>query len=136
MLMRWNPFFNELTKFERDIDKIFNNQSFCPAVDIYEDQDKISVEIEVPGMKSEDVEITINKTTLTVKGKRIIENNTNKKDYWRVERSSGSFTRSFALPSSIETEKIKANYDKGILTIHVPKKPETVPRKIEIKSME
>ena len=130
MLVKWNPF-DELTKFERDFSKLFN-YSFSPAVDVYEDVEKISVEAEVPGMGPENIDITLDKNILTIKGQRTINNS--KRDYWRTERASGSFVRSFTLPSSIEPEKIQASYNNGILTIHIPKKPEVVPKKIEIKS--
>jgi HSP20 family protein len=130
MLARWNPF-DELVRFEKDF---FGGRNFSPAVDVYEDKEKITVEVEVPGMESKDVEITLDKNILTIKGERLIEKKAKEKDYWRTERSSGLFARSFTLPSSVESEKIQASYDKGVLTIHIPKKPEIVPRKIEIKS--
>jgi len=133
MLVRWSPF-NELMRFDRDISKIFGSQDFYPAVDVYEDKEKITVEAEVPGMKPEDVEITVDKTVLTIKGNQVVKDKTKKKDYWRVERSSGSFVRSFTLPSSVEAENIQASYDNGILIVHIPKKSEVVPRRIEIKS--
>jgi len=133
MLVRWNPF-DELTKFEKDFGKFFSGQGFSPFIDVYEDKEKISVEAEVPGLGPEDVEITIDKSVLTIKGERTIKQKSNERNYWRAERSSGSFIRSFTLPSSIEPEKIQASYNKGVLLIHIPKKPEIVPRKIEIKS--
>ena len=133
MLVRWSPF-NELMRFDRDISKIFGSQDFYPAVDVYEDKEKITVEAEVPGMKPEDVEITVDKTVLTIKGNQVVKDKTKKRDYWRVERSSGSFVRSFTLPSSVEAENIQASYDNGILIVHIPKKSEVVPRRIEIKS--
>jgi HSP20 family protein len=133
MLAKWSPF-DELTRFERKFDRLFAGHSFSPAVDVYEDKEKITVEAEVPGMEEKDVEITVDKNVLSIKGSRQLEKKADKKEYWRVERSSGSFVRSFTLPSSVETENIQASYNKGVLTIHIPKKPEVVPRKIEIKS--
>lgn len=133
MLVRWNPF-DELTRFERNFGRLFESQSFSPAVDVYEDKEKITVEVEVPGMTTEDVEITVDKNVLTLKGERVIEQKAEGKSYWRTERAGGTFVRSFTLPSSIEAEKIQASYDKGVLSVHIPKKPEVVPRKIEIKS--
>lgn len=130
MLVKWNPF-DELIKFDRDFNKLFN-YSFSPAMDVYEDVEKISVEAEVPGMGPENIDITLDKNILTIKGQRTINNS--KREYLRAERTSGSFVRSFTLPSSIEPEKIQAAYNNGILTIHIPKKPEVVPKKIEIKS--
>lgn len=133
MLVKWN-LFDGLTKFERDMGKVFGGYGFSPAIDVYEDNEKVTIEAEVPGIDPKDVEITLDKTVLSIKGKRLIEEKTSKIDYWRAERASGSFVRSFTLPSSVEAEKIQAFYDKGILTINIPKKSEVVPRKIEIKS--
>ena len=133
MLVKWNPFY-EFTRFEKDIEKVFNIHDFYPAVDVYEDIDKIIVEAEIPGIKPKDIEITLNKNVLTIGGKRIVEED--KRKYWRTERSAGSFIRSFTLPSLVEAEKIDASYNNGILKVCIPKKPEVVPRKIEIKSTE
>lgn len=127
MLMKWNPF-DELTRF----DNFFNQQSFYPAVDVYEDVEKITIEAEVPGMGPEDVDITLDKNTLTIKGQRVVKEK--KKEYLRAERLSGTFTRAFTLPSSIDPNQIEASYNNGILTILITKKPEVVPKRIKIKS--
>lgn len=135
MLMKFNKWkiFQEVmfdSLFERTL--FSDNYSFPAAADIYEDREKFTVEVEVPGIKEENIEITLDKNILTIKGTQ--EEEKANKEYWRVERSVGSFKRSFALPSLVDVENIQALYDKGILTIHFPKKPKTVPRKIEIKS--
>lgn len=132
MLVKWRPF-DEITRFEREINKMFSN-TYGPAIDVCEDTEKVTIEAEVPGMGSENIDITVDKNIITIKGEKTKEEKTTKKEYWCLERSAGSFTRSFTLPSSVETEKIQAFYDRGILTIHVPKKPEVVPKKIEIKT--
>jgi HSP20 family protein len=132
MLARWNPF-NELVKFDRTFDDLFGSVSWKPAVDVFEDKEKITVEAEIPGMDPKDVDISIDKNVLIIKGEKVLEEEKKKKDYFRTERSVGSFVRSFTLPSSVDAEKISASYDKGILTVLVPKKPEKVPRRIEIK---
>ena len=134
MLTKWKPF-DELTKFDRDFSKLFYGvNNFAPAVDVYEDAEKITVEAELPGMGPEDVNITVDKNILTIQGERKVEKESKGKSYWRTERTNGSFMRSFTLPSSVESDNIQASYDKGVLAIHIPKRPEVVPRKIEIKS--
>lgn len=130
MLMKWRPF-DDLFRVHRDIER-FWNESSMPAVNIYEDEEKITLEAEVPGMGPEDVDISVDKNILTIKGEKTEE--TNKKSFWRMERSYGAFTRSFTLPSAIDVDKIIAEYDKGILTIHVAKTLSPTPKKINIKN--
>jgi len=135
MLVKWSPF-NELTRFERNMRSLFDFDvtNWRPAVDVYEDKEKITLEAELPGVKQEDVDITVDSGILTIKGeKKLIKENKNK-EYFRVERSEGTFVRSFTLPSMVEVEKIEATHKDGILTINIPKKPEKIPKQIKIKS--
>jgi HSP20 family protein len=135
MLTRWSPFL-ELTKFEKDVrDLLSFDGSFCrPSVDVYEDKEKITLEAELPGVEPGEVDITVDGNILSIKGEKSIKSEEKKKEYFRVERSSGSFMRSFTLPRSVDSDKISATYDKGILSIEIPKKPETVPKQIKIKT--
>ena len=136
MLVRWNPL-NELFKIDRDLHDFFGDfaqgTAWRPIVDVYEDPEKVTVEAELPGVDPKNVEITIDKDRLTIKGSTTTSEKTEKKkDFLRAERTRGSFVRSFMLPQSVESEKILANFDKGVLTISIPKKPEEVPRKVDI----
>lgn len=135
MLTRWNPFW-EMSRLEKDVFDLFaaprRTASWTPNIDMSEDEAKILIEAEMPGIAPEDVELTVDDGILTLKGKKLLNKSGDKKGYLMTERSGGSFTRSFALPSSIEIDQIHASYDKGILSIEIPKKPPKVPKQIKV----
>ncbi len=110
------------------------NDKFVPTLDVAETPESYEVSVDIPGVKPEDVKLEVHDGQLTVSGKR--ENVVEKKDknYHRVERSSGSFYRSIALPNEIDNEKVEASYDKGVLHIKLPKSAKTQPKKIEIRT--
>jgi HSP20 family protein len=138
MLTRRNPWDiiwrNDLTDFFDDFTGKVKVQ-WRPVSDVYEDEEKITVEVELPGIDPKDVVITTELNCLTIKGE-MPDIYKEKKSFFRAERLRGSFTRSFSLPLSVESEKILATYNKGVLTITIPKRPETVPRKVDIKVLE
>jgi HSP20 family protein len=101
-------------------------------VDIYEENDKFVIKAEVPGVKKEDIDISIENNILTIKGERKFEKETKKENYHRAERYYGAFQRAFTLPGIVNQEKIKANLDNGVLTVEIPKKEEVKPKKIAI----
>jgi len=107
----------------------------APAVDVAEKDNAYEVTAELPGMDEKNVEVKLVNGSLTIKGEKKEEKEEKNKDYHVSERSFGSFERSFALPEGVDTDKIEANFNKGVLTIRLPKKPETVKpeKKIEIK---
>src|ERR1043165_1933201 len=109
------------------------NSSFSPAVDVYEDEHAVNLKIEVPGIDEKDLDIRVENNTLTVNGERKFEKEEKEENFRRVERQYGSFTRSFTLPSSVETENIQAAYDKGVLEIRLAKKAEAKPKQIKVK---
>jgi HSP20 family protein len=106
--------------------------SFAPPVDIYEDEHTITLKLEVPGIDEKDIDVRIENTTLTVHGERKIEKEEKEENFRRVERQYGSFTRSFTLPSSVDTGQVSANYDKGVLKINLAKKTEAKPKQIKV----
>ncbi|MBS1799962.1 MAG: Hsp20/alpha crystallin family protein [Acidobacteria bacterium] len=108
--------------------------SFVPAVDVYEDAQKVTVKLEVPGIAREDLDVRLENQTLTVTGERKFENEAKKENFHRIERSFGSFIRTFTLPLTVDTESIKANYDAGVLTITLDKKPEAKPKQVAIEA--
>lgn len=126
----------------REIDRLFDDtasgrsggSSWMPAVNIREGAKEVSLDLELPGIKPETVDISIDAGTLTVSGEKREERREGDEDgrYHLVERSYGSFTRSFTLPQGVDEEQIQANFDNGILTISIPKTALPQPRKIQI----
>jgi HSP20 family protein len=106
--------------------------SLAPPVDIYEDEHKITLKIEVPGIDEKDIDIRIEGNTLTVHGERTLEKDEKEENFRRVERQYGSFTRSFTLPGSVDPEQVSADYDKGVLKINLAKKAEAKPKQIKV----
>lgn len=143
MLNALEPF-KELTTLQERLNRVFNDlmpsasqsrdsAEWMPAVDIYETKDSINIEVEAPGMKEEDIKINLENNTLTIYGERKFEKKEEGKNYYRMERSYGSFSRSFLLPDNVDVDAIKAKYKDGVLTITLPKKPESKPKEIPIE---
>ncbi len=105
-----------------------------PPVDIIEKNDEYIVKAEVPGMNRDDLKITVVNNVLTIRGERNQEEEEKGQQYYRMERSTGSFQRSFTLPFAVDPDDVKADYDNGILTIHLPKTEEQSPKEINIGS--
>jgi HSP20 family protein len=104
-----------------------------PNVDIFEDEEGLSLRFELAGIESKDVDIRFENGVLTLRGERKLEHEDKRDKYHRVELSYGTFTRSFSLPGSIDAEKIKAESKNGVLTVFLPKKPEAKPKSIQVK---
>jgi HSP20 family protein len=107
---------------------------WAPAIDVFEKDDKFVVKAELPGMKEEDINVSVVGDTLTIKGERKAESEAKEKDYYYCERSYGSFSRSLALPSNVDAQKIEANYEDGVLEISLPKIPEVKPKKVSVSA--
>jgi HSP20 family protein len=143
-IVRWEPFrdlvttqdrFNRL--FNDTFSRVFGNEepasgAWMPAVDIYETDDKLVLKAELPGIDPKDVDVRVEDNTLYLKGERKFEKEVKEENLHRVERSYGSFSRTFALPSSIDSEKVQAEYKHGILTLTMPKREEAKPKTIKI----
>jgi len=99
-------------------------EEISPTVDIFEEGGDVVVKAELPGMKKEDIEVKLTETTITISGEKKKEEKVEKKNYYRMERSYGSFTRAFSLPAGVRTDKAKAQFEEGILRIRVPKTEE------------
>jgi HSP20 family protein len=106
--------------------------SFVPAVDIYEDPQKVVLKLEVPGIDQKDMDIRVENQTLTVKGERKFEAEEKEQNFHRIERRYGSFFRAFTLPSSVDAENVQASYNSGVLKLEVAKKPEAQPKQVKI----
>ena len=121
------PFFGRFTY----LDDTATNGTWAPAVDVAEEQERILVKVEVPGMEEKDLKVSFEDGLLTVSGERQFERREDR-SYHRIERSYGSFVRTFSLPRSVDPSKIAANYRNGVLEIEIPKREESKPRQIEI----
>jgi HSP20 family protein len=107
--------------------------AWVPAVDVFEDNDAITLKLELPEVDAKDVDIQVEANQLTVRGERKLENSENRDNYHRIERTYGSFSRSFTLPSTVDTEHISAESKDGVLRIVLPKRAETKPRQIKVQ---
>jgi HSP20 family protein len=105
---------------------------WAPSIEVIEKEDKFLIKAELPGVKEEDINMSISGNVLTIEGEKKTESETNTKGYYYSESSYGSFSRSMTIPSSIDANKIEANFDNGVLEITLPKTPEVKPKKIKL----
>ena len=143
VLTRWDPF-RELYSLQNRMSRLFEEQygggreesltagAFVPPVDIYEDEHSVQLKLEVPGIDEKDLDVKVENNTLTITGERKFEKEEKEENFRRVERRYGSFTRSFTLPNTVNTEDINANYDNGVLTIKLAKRAEAKPKQIKV----
>ena len=140
-ITRWDPFrevvtmqnrLNSLFRDMNDSDSPLTTAAFVPAVDIYEDDKKVMLKLEVPGIDEKDLDVSVEKNTLTVKGERKFSSEEKEENFHRIERRYGSFFRSFTLPSTVDTEQVQASYNAGVLKLELAKKPEAQPKQIKI----
>ena len=143
-IVRWEPF-RDLLADQKEFDRLFreafasgfgegeiSTRPWAPPVDIFENENNIVLKAELPGVDPKDVEVRVEDNTLYLKGERKFEKETEEENYHRIERSYGSFARSFSLPSSIDAEKVGADYKDGLLTLTLPKREEAKPKTIKI----
>jgi HSP20 family protein len=144
VITRWDPF-REFSTLQDRMNRLFRESygpegreesltttTFAPPVDVYEDEHSVTLKIEVPGIDEKDIDVRIENHVLTVHGERKFEKEEKEENFRRVERQYGSFTRTFTLPTTVDAEKVSANYDKGILKIALPKKAEAKPKQIKV----
>ncbi|MEW6362185.1 MAG: Hsp20/alpha crystallin family protein [Pyrinomonadaceae bacterium] len=144
-LVTYDPF-RELRALQDEVNRVFSSTfsrsgetelmrgAWSPNVDIFENKDQIVLEAELPGMKPEDVDISIENNVLTIHGERKFEKKDEGDNYHRIERSYGSFTRSFTLPPTVSSENVEATFENGILRLTLAKREEAKPKRIEIKA--
>ncbi len=141
MLTRWDPW-RELARMQEDLGRVFDDRwtvrssesvGWTPAVDIYEDEEALTLRFELAGVEPKDVDIRFENGTLTLKGERKLELEDRRDNYHRIERQYGSFTRGFSLPATVDAEKIKAESRNGVLVVTLPKKAEAKPKSIQVK---
>ena len=131
---RLNSIFNDFSRTFEGESETLSAGNFVPAVDVYEDSQKVMLKLEVPGIRPDDLDIRVEGRTLTVRGERKFESEEKEENFHRIERRYGSFTRSFTLPATVDTDSIDAQSADGVLTISLAKKPEAKPKQITVKA--
>lgn len=137
--------FNQLSRIRSEINRIFEDplsvlpstsffEGWEPAVDIYEDKDKITIRAELPGMQQRDIQLSVENNTLTISGERKRDEQRKEGDTFRSERFYGRFQRSITLPQPVDSGRISATYRDGVLTVICPKSEEAKSRQIEVKA--
>jgi len=144
-LIPWRPFGRELDTFRREMDDLFSrvfgefpltkriSEEWAPRVDVSETKDNYIVKAELPGLEVKDVNVSISGNVLTIKGEKKKEEEEKDEHNHYVERYYGSFQRSFQLPAGMKTDKIEANFEKGVLKVTLPKVEEAKKKEIDIK---
>jgi HSP20 family protein len=147
MLTRWQPF-RELTSLQERVNQLFDNMFsdfgftgseqregapvFSPVADVFEDDDKFTIAMEIPGVNEKDLNVTLEGNVLTVRGERQFSKENKSKSFQRVERAYGSFARSFTLPAVVDPNSIEAQYHNGVLELHLTKRADAKPKQIKI----
>ena len=152
-IQRWRPW-DEFREMERRLDEMTRHPlmtlrhplawwrvpteelAWMPALEMYEKGDKFVVRAELPGMKKEEIDISVLGDTLIIKGERKAESEVKDEDYYRCEMCYGKFSRAVTLPSTVQAGKVEASYDNGVLEIALPKAAEARPKKVEVKVKE
>jgi HSP20 family protein len=141
-LVRWDPI-RELDSLQGDMNRLFDRffegraangtgRRWIPAMDLVETNDHLLLRGDLPGMTEDDIDVEIKDSILTVSGERKAETEEKGEGYHRVERAFGSFSRSLSLPQGVETDKVEANFDKGVLEVRIPKPAEAKPTRVQI----
>jgi HSP20 family protein len=144
---RWDPF-RGVFVVRNQVNSLLNNlnesnlnegrdgaataASFTPAVDVYEDSQKVVLKLEVPGIEEKDLDVRVENRTLTVRGERKFEKEEKEENFHRIERRYGSFYRAFTLPNTVDIENVGAKYNAGVLKLELKKKPEAQPKQIKV----
>lgn len=145
-IVRWDPF-RDLVSIQDELNRLFGRTyagveptrrtaagSWMPSMDVYETDEKIVATVELPGIDPKDVEVQVEDSTLTVSGSREFSSEVEEEHYHRIERRYGSFSRAIALPQTVDTDRVEARFDKGVLMVEVPKIEKAKPKKIRVKA--
>jgi HSP20 family protein len=141
---RWDPF-QDLQSFRDEMNRTLNRwfsreegdepapRRWVPALDVTESKDAYHIDVEVPGLRPEDINVTVDQGMLTVQGERRSEEEKGDRSYHRVERRYGAFRRSISLPRDVDASRVQANYDNGVLRLEIPKSEGSQAKRIEVK---
>ncbi|MBT8331142.1 MAG: Hsp20/alpha crystallin family protein [Deltaproteobacteria bacterium] len=143
-LVRWNPW-RDMSTLQHRINHVFNDPLFrsadddelslgtwYPAVDMFDEDDKIVIKAELPGMEKKDISVDIENRVLTLSGERNYDNEVKEENYYRRERATGRFKRVFNLPADVDSDQIKADFKDGVLKVEIPKPEEQKPKQITV----
>lgn len=141
-ITRWDPF-HTLSGLQDQVNRLFESSfqghrdnsaltTWAPAVDIYETENELVLKADLPDIDSKNLDIRVENNMLTIRGERKFENEVKQENYLRVERAYGTFSRSFSLPNTVDTEGIEAQYKQGVLVVELPKRAEAKPRQVKI----
>ena len=146
VIARWDPF-REFSTLQDRMNRLFRESygpegrdeslttsQFAPPVDVYEDEHNVVLKVEVPGIDEKDIDVRVENNVLTIRGERPFEQKVERENYHRLERSYGTFSRSFALPTTIDADKIHAEYRDGVLNLTLPKSEKAKPKRIQISA--
>jgi len=142
----WWNLFRDLEIIQNEMNRLFDSSlvgwrdrdagllegAWNPAVDIYDSKDNVMVKADIPGMKKDEIDVSVHGDTLIIKGEKKKEKETKEKDFVRTERYYGSFNRAIRLPSEIQVDKVNASYKNGVLELVLPKKEESKPKQLKI----
>lgn len=147
-LRKWNDVSDPFTQFQSDLDSLFNRSlglkrtaagpstltrgEWYPAVDIHEDKEAYFFDVEAPGIAKENLDVNVENRVLTIKGERKSEEEKKEKNFHRIEREYGAFTRAFTLPDTADTDKVNAEYKNGVLNIKIAKKSAALPKSVPV----
>lgn len=130
---RMNRLFNDTYQARGREDDLLSRGTWAPAVDIYEANGSLVIKAELPDMRREDIDVTVENNTLTIRGERQLDSEVKQESFHRIERAYGSFVRSFSLPPTVDAGKIGAEYKNGVLNIRLPFREESKPRSINVE---
>ena len=141
-ITRRDPFLN-LSSLQEQVNRMFESAfpgrgdasamtAWAPSVDIYETENELVLKADLPDVSEKDLDIRVENNMLTIRGERKFEQKVKEENYLRIERTYGSFSRSFSLPNTINTEAIKADYKNGVLTVEIPKRAESKPKQVKV----
>ena len=141
-LVRWEPF-RGISSLQEQFNRLFENRfapgteeqtltAWAPAVDVYETENDLVIKADLPQMPEKDLDVRVENNMLTIRGERKFEQKVKEENYLRMERAYGSFSRSFSLPNTVNTEAIQAEYKEGVLTVTLPKRAESKPKQVKV----
>ena len=141
-ITRWCPF-RSVSTLQEQVNRLFEGNSspsgdpsnltaWAPSVDVYETENELVIKADLPAVSEKDIDLRVENNMLTIRGERKFEQNVKEENYLRVERSYGSFSRSFSLPNTVDTQAIKAEYTDGVLSVTLPKRAESKPKQVKI----